>query len=45
MKSVEEREKDLIAKGHGSVIAEALQDMRRAEIEKCSNLSLEEVIL
>ena len=45
VKSVEERENDLIAKGRGNVITEALRDMWRAEIKKYSNLSLEEVIL
>lgn len=43
VKSVEEREKDLIAKGRGSVITEALRDMWRAEIAKYSDISLEEV--
>lgn len=45
LKSVEEREKELIEKGRGSMITEALRDMWRAEIEKHSRVSPEEVIL
>ena len=45
IKSVEEREKDLIERGKGHVINEALRDMWRAEIKKYSSISLEEVII
>lgn len=45
VKSVEEREKDLIAKGRGSIITDALRDMWRVEIAKYSNIDLEEVVL
>ena len=45
VKSVEERENELIAKGRGNVITEALRDMWRAEIKKYSAISQEEVIL
>ena len=45
IKSVEEREKDLIARGHGDIITDALRDMWRVEINKYGSLSQEEVIL
>ncbi len=43
VKSVEEREKALIAKGRGNIINDALRDMWRAEIKKYSSICLEEV--
>lgn len=45
VKSIEEREKDLIKKGRGSVITDALREMWRQEIKKYSTLELEEVVL
>ena len=45
IKSVEEREKELIARGRGNIITDALRDMWRVEINKYGALSQEEVIL
>lgn len=45
VKSVEEREADLIKRGRKSVITDALRDLWRAEIERHSAMMLEEVIL
>ena len=45
IKSVEERERDLIARGRGEIITDALRDMWRAEINKYCSLSQEEVII
>lgn len=45
VKSVEEREADLIKRGRGSIITEELREMWRAEIEKNSSIKLEEVLL
>ena len=45
IKSVEEREKDLIAQGSGAIISDALRDMWRVEINKYGSLSQEEVVL
>lgn len=45
IKSVEERERDLIARGRGAVITDALRDMWRVEINKYGSLVQEEVIL
>lgn len=45
VKSVEEREKDLINKGRGHIITEALRNMWRAEIKKYSSIVTEEVKL
>lgn len=45
IKSVEEREKDLIARGRGSIITDALRDMWRVEINKYGAISQEEVVL
>lgn len=45
VKSVEEREKELIARGRGGIITNALRDMWRAEINKYGAISQEEVIL
>ncbi len=44
-KSVEDREKELVAKGRGGIITEALRDMWRAEIKKYSSMKLEEVCI
>ena len=44
-KSVEEREKDLIARGRGSIITEALRDMWRDEIKKYESIRQEEVTI
>lgn len=43
IKSVEEREKELIARGRARVITEALRDMWRVEIIKYSSISQEKV--
>lgn len=43
VKSVEEREADLVKRGRGNVVTEALRDMWRAEIEKYSGIKQEEV--
>lgn len=43
MKSVEERENDLIKRGRGNIITEELRNMWRAEIAKNSLLKLEEI--
>ena len=45
IKSVEERERDLIAQGRGAIITDALRDMWRVEINKYSALSQEKVVL
>lgn len=45
IKSVEERERDLIARGRGAIITDALRDMWRVEINKYSALSQEKVVL
>ncbi len=45
LKSVEERENELIKKGRASVITDALRDMWKAEIEKYSSIKQEELIL
>lgn len=45
IKSVEERERELIARGRGDIITDALRDMWRVEINKYGALSQEEVIL
>lgn len=45
VKSVEERERELIQRGRGSVVTEALRDMWRVEIDKYSSIKQEEVIL
>lgn len=45
MKSVEEREADLVKRGRGSIITDALKDMWRAEIDKYSDIKQEEVIV
>lgn len=45
IKSVEERERDLISRGRGEIITDALRDMWRVEINKYGSLSQEEVIL
>ncbi len=45
IKSVEERERDLILRGRGKVITDALRDMWRVEINKYSSISQEEVVL
>lgn len=44
-KSVEEREADLIKKGRGNIITEALKNMWREEIEKYSGIIQEEVVI
>lgn len=44
-KSVEEREADLIKKGRGNIITEALKNMWREEIEKYSSIIQEEVVI
>ncbi len=43
LKSVEEREADLIARGRGGIITEQLRDLWREEIEKYSSIELEHV--
>lgn len=43
VKSVEQRERELIERGHGNNITDALRDMWRKEIAKYSAMSLEEV--
>ena len=45
VKTVEQREKELIDKGRGSIITEALRDMWRAEIAKYSSMNCEEVVI
>lgn len=45
MKSVEERENDLIKRGRGNIITEELRNMWRAEIAKNSLLKLEEIAI
>ena len=45
VKSVEEREQELIKRGRASVITETLKDMWRSEIEKYASLKQEEVAL
>ena len=45
LKSVEEREADLISRGRGSIISEELRAMWREEIKKNSSINLEEVLL
>ncbi len=45
IKSVEERERELIAKGRGSIITDALRDLWRQEIKKYREMKLEEVVL
>ncbi len=45
VKSVEEREKELIARGRGEVITDALRDMWRVEINKFSAMSQVEVTI
>ena len=45
IKSVNERERDLIARGRGEVITDALRDMWRVEINRYGAISQEEVIL
>lgn len=45
VKSVEERERDLIKRGRGVVITDALREMWRAEIAKYSLMKQEEVII
>lgn len=44
-KSVEEREEELIKKGRGNIITEALREMWRAEINKYASMKQENVIL
>jgi hypothetical protein len=43
VKSVEEREADLVKRGRGSIITDELRAMWRAEIEKNSSVNLEEI--
>lgn len=43
VKSVEEREQELIKRGRGSIITDALRDMWRAEIAKFGSMKLEDV--
>lgn len=43
VKSVEQREKELIAKGRGNIITDALRDMWRVEIAKYGAMDLENV--
>lgn len=43
LKSVEEREQALIAKGRGSIVTDNLRNMWKAEIEKYSSMKQEEV--
>ena len=43
VRSVEEREQELIKNGRGSIITDALRDMWRAEISKFGAMKLEEV--
>ena len=45
IKSVADREKELIERGRGNIISEALKELWRAEIKKYTSLSLEEVII
>lgn len=45
LKSVEEREQDLLKKGRGKIITDDLREMWKAEIEKYSLIRLEKVIL
>lgn len=45
IKTVEERERELIERGRGGIITEALRDMWRVEINKYGTLSQEEVVL
>lgn len=45
IKSVEERERELIARGRGEIITDALRDMWRVEINKYGSIAQEEVVL
>ena len=45
IKSVKERENDLRAHGRGEIITDSLRNMWRAEINKYSSISQEEIIL
>lgn len=44
-KSIQEREQDLIQKGRGNIITDALREMWQAEIDKYSSITQEEVII
>lgn len=45
IKSIEEREQDLIKNGHGSIITDALRDMWKTEIDKYTSIKQEKVNL
>ena len=45
IKTVEEREAELVERGRGGIITDALRNMWRAEIEKYSAIKQEEVII
>ena len=45
IKSVEERERDLVARGRGSIITDELRDMWRVEIRKYVEIYQEEVVI
>lgn len=45
VKSVEQRERELIEKGRGNIITDELRDMWRAEIAKYGAMDLENVFI
>lgn len=45
LRSIQEREADLIARGRGHIITDGLRKMWQAEIDKYTNMTLEEVAL